>query len=194
MRSPERARGPRSGVIGDVRVQSGALMTAPGVVVANELVQDRVQVQFGERTILLAGVHGIVESLYRRFSGQGLTDEDAFRHSTESITGPISRIISKKDGLDGVYRRLCTAEQAVFADAYAASYPVGFELTHKIYDEVASGNEIRSVVQVGKRCARFRIGKIDQADMWKVGAKVCIERIEADIPLDPSPQAYSAAR
>jgi ketol-acid reductoisomerase len=73
----------------------------------------------------------------------------------------------------------------VFADAYSAAYPVGLELTQEIYDEVASGNEIRSVVLAGKRLARFPMGKIDQADMWQVGAKVRADRVEADIPLDP---------
>jgi ketol-acid reductoisomerase len=138
----------------------------------------------GERAILLAGVHGIVESLYRRFRDRGMSDEDAFRHSVESVTGPISRIISK-DGLDGVYHRLNVTDRAVFAAAYSAAYPVGLELTQEIYDEVASGNEIRSVVLAGKRLARFPMGKIDQADMWQVGAKVRADRVEADIPLDP---------
>jgi ketol-acid reductoisomerase len=138
----------------------------------------------GERAVLLAGVHGIVESLYRRFRDHGMTDKDAFRHSTESVTGPISRIISK-DGLHGVYQRLNATERAVFADAYSAAYPVGLELTQEIYDEVASGNEIRSVVLAGKRLARFPLGKIDQTGMWQVGAKVRADRVEADIPLDP---------
>jgi ketol-acid reductoisomerase len=138
----------------------------------------------GERAMLLAGVHGIVESLYRRYRDQGMSDEKAFRHSTESVTGPISKIISK-DGLDGLYRRLDRDERAVFAQAYSAAYPVGFELTHEIYDEVLSGNEINSVVLAGQRLARFPMGKIDQADMWRVGQKVRADRVENDIPLDP---------
>jgi ketol-acid reductoisomerase len=138
----------------------------------------------GERAILLGGVHGIVESLYRRFRDQGKTDEDAFRHSVESVTGPISRIISK-DGLDGVYHRLNADERTVFVEAYSAAYPVGLELTHEIYDEVSSGNEIRGVVLAGRRLARFPMGKIDQADMWQVGAKVRADRVEDEIPLDP---------
>jgi ketol-acid reductoisomerase len=59
----------------------------------------------GERGILAGGLHGIVESLYRRFRDHGMSDEEAFRHSAESVTGPISRIISR-DGMLGVYRML----------------------------------------------------------------------------------------
>jgi ketol-acid reductoisomerase len=138
----------------------------------------------GERAMLLAGVHGIVESLYRRYRDQGMSDEGAFQHSAESVTGPISRIISK-DGLDGLYNRLDSDGRAVFAQAYSAAYPVGLELTHEIYDEVRSGNEIRSVMLAGQRLARFPMGKIDQADMWRVGEKVRAARVENEIPLDP---------
>ena len=45
---------------------------------------------YGERGILLGAVHGIIESLYRRFVAQGMSREDAFLNSAESITGPIS--------------------------------------------------------------------------------------------------------
>src|SRR5882757_1485671 len=144
----------------------------------------------GERAMLLGGVHGIVESLYRRFRDQGLSDEDAFRHATESVTGPISKTVSK-DGLIGLYRKLDAAGQAVFAQAYAAAYPVGLEITQEIYDEVSSGNEIRSVVLAGKRLGRFPMGKIDQAEMWRVGQRVRAARHrsesggEGGIPLDP---------
>ncbi|MEU2339832.1 ketol-acid reductoisomerase [Streptomyces sp. NPDC013172] len=140
----------------------------------------------GERAMLLAGVHGVVESLYRRYRDhEGMTDYDAFRRSVECVTGPVSRTISK-DGLIGVYRRLAVHERDVFADAYAASYPVGLELTAEIYDEVASGNEIRSVILAGRRLGRFPMGKIDQADMWHVGEDVRARRhVDGEVPLDP---------
>ena len=140
----------------------------------------------GERAMLLAGVHGIVESLYRRYRDHlDMSDHDAFRHSVESVTGPISRIISK-DGLIGVYRSLADEDKPVFATAYAAAYPVGLELTAEIYDEVSSGNEIRSVILAGQRFARFPMGRIDQADMWRVGQQVRAEReTDGPAPLDP---------
>eukprot|EP00955_Chlamydomonas_euryale_P005365 57184-Chlamydomonas_euryale.AAC.1 len=40
----------------------------------------------------------------------------------------------------------------------------------EIYEDVASGNEIRSVVQAGSRFDRFPMGKIDGTYMWKVGS------------------------
>ena len=138
----------------------------------------------GERGILAGGLHGIVESLYRRYRDQGMSDEEAFRHSAESVTGPISRIISR-DGMVGVYRMLDSDEKQVFAEAYSVSYPVGLELMHEIYDEVRSGDEVRSVVLAGRRLARFPMGKIDQADMWRVGQKVRADRVPDEIPLDP---------
>jgi ketol-acid reductoisomerase len=113
-----------------------------------------------------------------------VNEEGAFRASADSITGPISRIISA-DGLIGVYRRLDTAGQRLFAQAYAVAYPVGLALMHEIYDEVRSGNELRSVVLAGQRLARFPMGTIDQARMWRVGQKIRLDRVDDEIPLDP---------
>src|SRR5919204_1806939 len=76
---------------------------------------------YGERGILLGAVHGIIESLYRRFVSQGMSREDAFLNSSESITGPISKTISKR-GILAVYEDLDAAGKAVFEDAYAATY------------------------------------------------------------------------
>jgi ketol-acid reductoisomerase len=138
----------------------------------------------GERAILLGGVHGIVESLYRRFREQGLSETDAYRHSVDCVTGPISRTVSK-DGLLGLYQRLDAGEREIFGRAYAAAYPVGLELTHEIYDEVSSGNEIRSVILAGRRLDRFPMGRIDQADMWRAGEVARQDRDDDALPLDP---------
>jgi ketol-acid reductoisomerase len=138
----------------------------------------------GERAILLGGVHGIVESLYRRFRDHGMSETEAYRHSVDCVTGPISRTVSK-DGLLGLYRRLDADGRKIFGQAYAAAYPVGSEITHEIYDEVASGNEIRSVILAGKRLARFPMGKIDQADMWRAGEVARQDRDNDALPLDP---------
>ncbi|MCZ4602417.1 ketol-acid reductoisomerase [Streptomyces sp. Lzd4kr] len=138
----------------------------------------------GERAVLLAGVHGIVESLYRRYVDRGMGAEGAFQRSVESITGPISKTISTH-GLIGVYEHLDADGRAEFAVAYSAAYPVGLELTAEIYDEVRSGNEVRSVIMAGKRLDRFPMGKIDQADMWRVGKTVRANRPSDELPIDP---------
>ncbi|MGA1199441.1 MAG: ketol-acid reductoisomerase, partial [Candidatus Latescibacterota bacterium] len=132
---------------------------------------------YGERGILLGAVHGIVESLYRRFTFQGMSEEDAFNESCESITGPISSIISKQ-GILAVYEGLDEAGKAEFKKAYCAAYHPAKEVLLEIYDEVASGNEIRSVVMAGKRFAQYPMGKIDGTRTWEVGKAVRAKRVE----------------
>ncbi len=139
---------------------------------------------YGERGILLGAVHGIIESLYNRFKSQGMSREDAFLNSAEAITGPISRIISKQ-GMMGVYEAVGADGRGEFESAYAASYPAAKEILAEIYDEVSSGNEIRSVVLAGERLKANPMGKIDATETWEVGEKVRAGRKEDAIPLNP---------
>ena len=139
---------------------------------------------FGERAILLGGVHGIVEFLFRHYRGLGMSPEQAFVHSTESLTGPISRTISRK-GIKGLYESLSAEDQKVFRRAYGAAYAPGYEVHAEIYAEVASGNEIRSVILADERMRKIPMGKIDESHMWKVGEKVRAARDGSAIVLDP---------
>jgi ketol-acid reductoisomerase len=139
---------------------------------------------YGERGILLGAVHGIVESLYRRYQRQGMSPEKAFLESSESITGNIVKIISTK-GIKAVYEQLNAKDKATFQTAYSASYKPAKEILQEIYDEVSSGNEIRTVIMHGARLDRYPVGKIDGTDTWKVGEKVRAERDEENIPLNP---------
>ncbi|KAJ8598359.1 hypothetical protein CTAYLR_003025 [Chrysophaeum taylorii] len=142
---------------------------------------------YGERGILLGGVHGMVEALFRRYQAQGMSSEDAFRRSCESITGAIAPAISKF-GVKALYEDLLDADQKKeFDRAYAAAYPASREILQEIYDEVASGNEIRSVIMHGDRLDDFPIGKIDGTYTWQVGEKVRADRKgddAADFPMD----------
>ncbi len=139
---------------------------------------------FGERGILLGAVHGIVEVLYRQYTAGGATAEEAFTRSVESITGPISRTISR-DGIRAVYEHLDDAGKRTFRTAYSAAYAPAIAVLAEIYDEVASGNEIRSVILAGERADRFPMNTIDNTPMWKVGETVRAARQEARIPMDP---------
>jgi ketol-acid reductoisomerase len=142
---------------------------------------------YGERGILLGAVHGIIESLYRRFVSQGSPLEAAFLNSAESITGPISETISKR-GILAVYEGLDAAGKAEFEQAYTAAYPPAKEVLAEIYDEVSSGNEIRSVVMAGARLRRYPMGKIDATETWHIGAGVRAKRVPGGIPVN----AFSA--
>jgi ketol-acid reductoisomerase len=139
---------------------------------------------YGERGILLGAVHGIIESLYRRFKAQGQSPDDAFLNSAESITGPISKKISRQ-GILAVYEGLDAAGKKEFESAYAATYAPAMEVLEEIYDDVSTGNEIRSVVLAGERLKRRPMGKIDGTETWKVGEKVRARRVEDKIPIHP---------
>ncbi|CAE6076680.1 unnamed protein product [Arabidopsis arenosa] len=60
---------------------------------------------FGERGILLGAVHGIVESLFRRYTENGMSEDLAYKNTVECITGTISRTISTQ-GMLAVYNSL----------------------------------------------------------------------------------------
>jgi ketol-acid reductoisomerase len=139
---------------------------------------------FGERGILLGAVHGIVEALYRNFvMEKGMGEEEAFTATVENITGPLSRIISH-EGIFSVYRQLDDEGKKIFERMYSAAYHPAFDVLMEIYDEVSSGNEIRSVVMAGKRFARYPMGKIDGTKMWRVGERVRAAR-SGEPPVNP---------
>lgn len=51
---------------------------------------------FGERGILLGAVHGVVESLFRRYVENGMSEDLAYKNTVECITGIVSKTISTK--------------------------------------------------------------------------------------------------
>lgn len=139
---------------------------------------------FGERGILLGAVHGIVEVLYRWYMSHGLTPNEAYLSSVECITGPISKMISRR-GLMAVYESLSERDRATFRRAYSVAYAPALEILNEIYDDVASGNEIRSVVAANQRHKRFPMGKIDGTEMWQVGARVRAVRNDEAFMIHP---------
>src|SRR5260221_7435103 len=139
---------------------------------------------FGERGILLGAVHGIVESLYRRSVAAGQSREQAFLNTSESITGPISKTISRL-GLKAIYEQLDAKEKAAFRKAFNAAYHPSREILEEIYDDVASGNEVRSVIQATRRHGTYPMGKIDGTDMWLVGEKVRANSERNYAPINP---------
>ncbi|KAG0601673.1 hypothetical protein M758_11G130800 [Ceratodon purpureus] len=146
---------------------------------------------YGERGILLGAVHGIVESLFRRYTDNGMSEEDAYKNTVEGITGVISKTISTK-GILAVYESLSEEGKKEFEAAYSASFYPSMDILYECYEDVASGNEIRSVVLAGRRFSEkeglpaFPMGKIDGTRMWKVGEKVRASRPKGDLgPLHP---------
>jgi len=139
---------------------------------------------FGERGILLGAVHGLVEALYRRFLFSGETPEQAYIRTVESVTGPISSTISRK-GLLGVYNSFAGKDKEAFEEAYSASYTPMAEILREIYDEIETGNELRSVILAGERMKTFPMGCIDNTPMWQTGSEVRKKRGNFNTIIDP---------
>merc|ERR1712238_19148 len=114
----------------------------------------------------------------------GMTPEEAFIQSSESITGNIVKVISTQ-GIKAVYTQLNAEDKAIFEKSYSASYLPSKEILQEIYDEVYSGNEIRTVIMQGERTEKYPVGKIDGTYTWKIGEEVRKSRDDDKIPLNP---------
>lgn len=120
---------------------------------------------FGERAILLGGIHGMVEYLYRRYSNI-FSKDIAFQMSVGSITGPLSQKISEY-GLLKVYEDMSLRDQRVFRINYMKSYNISYNLFEEIYEEVRNGNEIKNVISTSDK----EMSIIGESPMWKIGYK-----------------------
>ena len=138
---------------------------------------------FGERAILLGAVHGIVEALYHRYLEEGAAPADAFERACESLTGPIRETISKQ-GLVGIDEQLSPDGRRDFRRAYDATYSAFKGVMAEIYDEVATGNGIRSVVLAAARFREFPMTTVDGSPMWVTGAAVRSKRASLKTEID----------
>ncbi|MFF0013751.1 ketol-acid reductoisomerase [Streptomyces sp. NPDC005374] len=138
----------------------------------------------GERAILLGAVHGIVESLYTRYRLAGDDEATAYERSCENVTGPIARTISHA-GLRAVRDGLDPADRDVFDRAYTATYAPAREIVAEIYDEVADGTELRSVILAERRLGARPMSEIGGSPMWGVGDRVRARRGERELSVDP---------
>ena len=137
---------------------------------------------FGERSILLGGVWAVCEALYQRYVSNGVNPYEAYVASVENITGPISRIISKK-GIRALYERFEGRQKNDFQLAYSAAYNSCMPILQEIYDEVASGNEIRSVIMAVDRLRNKRMSTIDATDIWQIAKDVRIKRNDEPVSI-----------
>src|SRR2546428_8466424 len=138
---------------------------------------------FGERSILLGAVHGIVEALYHRYLEEGAEPADAFNRACESLTGPIRQTISQH-GLVGLDEHLDAGGRRDLRRAYDATYSSFKGVMAEIYDEVASGNEVTRVAMVGGRLRGYPLTTIEGSPMWTAGADVRRRRGQLETGID----------
>ena len=135
----------------------------------------------GERGILLGAVHGLVEALYQWFRLHGSDSATAYERACESLTGSVARTISR-EGLRAVREQ---TDPNQFDRAYAATYPCVREVVAELYDEVAEGVELRSVMLAEARLAARPMSRIAGSAMWAEGEAVRSRRSTHQTVIDP---------
>ena len=140
---------------------------------------------YGERGILLGAVHGIIESLYRRYVAQGMTQGGGVPE-----LGRVDHRPDLEDHLEA--RHPAPSTKASTPPARRSSRRPTRRRTRprarssrRSTTRSSSGNEIRSVVLAGERLKRHPMGKIDGTETWKVGEAVRAKRVEDKIPVNP---------
>ena len=140
---------------------------------------------FGERGILLGGVHGLVESLYRHFISEGrhpggrLPPQrrvDHRAHLQDHLPPRDHRRLRaarrrRQGGLQPGLRRVVPAHEGRPAGDLRRG-PLGQR------DPLASSSP-------ATRLERYPMPTIDQTETWRVGETVRAARVEEEIPLDP---------
>ncbi len=122
---------------------------------------------FGERAMLLGGLWGASEALYRYFRDSGASQHEAFLDSAKGLTSTITRMISEM-GLVGTYQEI---SMLGFGDAFdvgfSSAHPMMKNLMCEIYAEVSSLREIGDVVSA---TAALKNGgvmpDIEASEMW----------------------------
>lgn len=125
---------------------------------------------FGERAILLGGVHGMVEVLYNMYAYNCFA-ENAFHYSVLALTTFISPKISEL-GLKGFYEQCIAGNELLrksFDRGYDSSYRAFERVMKEIYDEVSSGREIQEVIAKTAALKDNPMSKIGDEPMWAIG-------------------------
>ncbi|MFD5555581.1 ketol-acid reductoisomerase [Streptomyces sp. NPDC127068] len=138
----------------------------------------------GERAILLGAVHGLVEALHQHFRLAGDDPVTAYERSCENVTGPLARTVSR-EGLRAVREGFDAAGRGAFDRAYTAAYGPAREIVAEIYDEVADGTELRSVILAEYRLAARPMTEIGRSPMWAAGPAVRERRKTRPVAVDP---------
>lgn len=109
--------------------------------IRNECVSDL----FGERAVLLGGLYGIVEFLQKYYYEMDNNYYNAYNKGYYNLIYNINYLIKHK-GLIGVYDSFGIYDKTKFIKYYKMSYNSCKHLFNEIYNEIDSGNEIRSII------------------------------------------------
>ncbi len=145
----------------------------------------------GERAILLGGLWGLVEALYKKFRWV-LNAPDAFLSSAKGLTSTVSRMISEL-GLLGTAQAITEAGFGQsFRSGYNRAYPIFEALIQSIYNNVARGSEVLEVIQATKALKTNPMASIETSEMWRVGRGLYHHQVQLSNAVAFSAGAYIA--
>ena len=122
---------------------------------------------FGERSMLLAALWGMVEAHFEFLStDQHCNKLRAFRIAVSGITGTVTDLLSQH-GIKGFYEQLTGAQSKSFDRGYVIGYPAFDGVMDQIYQEVSSLREIQTVIDATKRLTEHPMESIEaKSSMW----------------------------
>jgi ketol-acid reductoisomerase len=130
----------------------------------------------GERGVLMGAIYGLWLAQYEVLREHGHSPSEAFNETVEEATQSLYPLIAE-NGMDWMYANCSTTAQRGALDWFKKFRDASKPVFEKLYQEVASGNETRRVLEANSR-ADYRqqlekeLKEVAESEMWQAGSVV----------------------
>src|SRR5436305_219187 len=130
----------------------------------------------GERGVLMGAIYGLWLAQYEVLREHGHSPSEAFNETVEEATQSLYPLIAE-NGMDWMYANCSTTAQRGALDWFTKFRDAAKPVFEKLYQEVASGNDNRRVLESNSRKDyRQQLEKelkaVADSEMWQAGAVV----------------------
>ena len=130
----------------------------------------------GERGVLMGAIYGLWLAQYEVLREHGHSPSEAFNETVEEATQSLYPLIAEK-GMDWMYANCSTTAQRGALDWFRAFRDASKPVFEKLYQQVASGEETRRVLEANSRSdyraqLEKELQEIADSEMWQAGAVV----------------------
>jgi ketol-acid reductoisomerase len=130
----------------------------------------------GERGVLMGAIYGLWLAQYEVLRERGHSPSEAFNETVEEATQSLYPLIAE-NGMDWMYANCSTTAQRGALDWFKKFRDASKPVFERLYQEVASGNETRRVLDANSR-ADYRqqlekeLKEVADSEMWQAGTVV----------------------